>query len=36
MMEQDLVQVRRMKVGVVQVGHFVVQGVVANLELGMA
>ena len=30
MMEQDLVQVRYMKVGVVQVDHFVVQGVVAN------
>ena len=29
-MEQDPVQVRYMKVGVVQVGHFVVQGVVAN------
>ena len=30
MMEQDLVKVRYMKVGVVQVGHFVVQVVVAN------
>ena len=30
MMEQDLVQVRCMKVRVVQVGQFVVQGVVAN------
>ena len=30
MREQDLVQVRYMKVGVVQVGHFVAQVAVAN------